>query len=66
MPCKFICLFVYVYCVSHVLIITTARDSELSYIWGIGFQSTPPLERAGVFNMPKGDFPQNTEPPFIA
>ena len=42
------------------------RDSELSYIGGIGFQSTPPLERAGVFNVPEGDSPQNLEPPFIA
>ena len=42
------------------------KDSELSYIGGIGFQSTPPLEGAGVFNVPEGDFPQNTEPPFIA
>ena len=37
------------------------RDSELSYIGGIGFQSTPPLEGAGVFNVPEGDSPQNTE-----
>ena len=43
------------------------RDRELSYIGGIGFQSTPPLEgAAGVFNVPEGDSPQNTEPPFIA
>ena len=42
------------------------RDSELSYTGGIGFQSTPPLEGAGVFNVPEGDSPQNTEPPFIA
>ena len=42
------------------------RDSELSYIGGIGFQSTPPLEGAGVLNVPEGDSPQNTEPPFIA
>ena len=42
------------------------RDSELSYIGGIGFQSTPPLEGAGVFNVPEGDSPQNTEHPFIA
>ena len=42
------------------------RDSELSYIGGIGFQSTPPLEGAGVFNVPEGNSPQNTEPPFIA
>ena len=31
------------------------RDSKLSYMGGIGFQSTPPLEGAGVFNMPEGD-----------
>ena len=42
------------------------RDSELSYIGGIWFQSAPPLEGAGVFNVPEGDSPQNTEPPFIA
>ena len=42
------------------------RDSELSYIGGIGFQSTPPLEGAGVFNVPEGYSPQNTEPSFIA
>ena len=42
------------------------RDSELSYIGGIGFQSTLPLEGVGVFNVPEGDSPQNTEPPFIA
>ena len=41
------------------------RDGELSYIGGIGFQSTPPLEGAGVFNVPEGDCPQNTEPSFI-
>ena len=38
------------------------RDSELSYIRGIGFQSTPPLEGAGVFNVPEGDSPQNRGP----
>ena len=42
------------------------KDSELSYFGGIGFQSTLPLEGAGVFNVPEGDSPQNTEPPFIA
>ena len=42
------------------------RDSELSYIGGIGFQSTPPLEGARVFSVPEGDSPQNTEPLFIA
>ena len=41
------------------------RDSELSYIGGIGFQSTPPLEGVGVFNVPEGDSPQNTEPPWF-
>ena len=41
------------------------RDSELSYIEVIGSQSTPPLKGAGVFNVPEGDSPQNTEPPFI-
>ena len=29
------------------------RDSELSYVKGIGFQSAPPKERAGIFNMPE-------------
>ena len=61
-------------CVTHDLFMYTAsvifdyycRDRELSYIGGIGFQSTPPLEGAGVFNVPEGDSPQNTEPPFIA
>ena len=38
------------------------RDNELSCIGWIGFQSTPPLEGAGVFNVPEGDSPQNTEP----
>ena len=58
----------------HMLFMYTAsvifdyycRDSELSYIRGIGIQSAPPLEGAGVFNVPEGDSPQNTEPPFIA
>ena len=40
--------------------------ASVMYIGGIGFQSTPPLEGAGVFNVPEGDSPQNTEPPFIA
>ena len=34
------------------------RDSELSYIRGIGFQSTTSLEAAGVFNVPEGDSPE--------
>ena len=42
------------------------RDGELSCIGGIGLQSTPPLEGAGVFNVPEGDSPQNLELPFIA
>ena len=42
------------------------RDSKLSCIRGIGFQSTPSLEGAGVFNVPEGYSPQNTEPPFKA
>ena len=57
----------------HVLFMCTAsvmfdyycRDNELSYIGGIGFQSPPPLERAGVFQVPEGDSPQDKEPPFI-
>ena len=47
-------------------VMVDCRDSELSYIGGIGFQSTPPLEGAGIFNVPEGDSPQNTEPPFVA
>ena len=43
-----------------------SRDSELSYIGGIEFLSTPPLEGTGVFNVPEGDSSRNTEPPFIA
>ena len=54
------CLFMYT---ASVIFDYYCRDSELSYIGGIGFQSTPPLE---VFNVPEGDSPQNTEPPFIA
>ena len=42
------------------------KGSELSYIRGIGFQSTSPLEGAGDINVPEGLSPQNTEPPFIA
>ena len=41
-------------------------DRDLSYIGEIGFQSTPPLDGVGVFNMPEGDSPQNTEPPLVA
>ena len=57
--------FLFVYTAS-VMFDYYCRDSELSYTGGIGFQSTPPLEGAGVFNVPEGDSPQNTEPPFIA
>ena len=59
----FVCLFMYT---ASVMFDYYCRDSELSYFGGIGFQSTPPLEGAGVFNVPEGDSPQNTEPPFIA
>ena len=63
----FVCLFCFVLCILHQSCFDYyCRDSELSYIGGIGFQSTPPLEGAGVFNVPEGDSPQNTEPPFIA
>ena len=58
-----LCLFMYT---ASVIFDYYCRDRELSYIGGIGFQSTPPLEGAGVFNVPEGDSPQNTEPPFIA
>ena len=44
-----ICLFVYVYCISHVWLLLQRQRTELSYIGGIGFQSAPPLEGAGVF-----------------
>ena len=57
--------FLFIYTAS-VMFDYYCRDSELSYIGGIGFQSTPPLEGAGVFNVPEGDSPQNTKPPFIA
>ena len=57
------CLFMYT---ASVMFDYYCRDSELSSIGGIGFQSTPPLEGAGVFNMPESDSPQNTKPPFIA
>ena len=57
-------LFCFMYTAS-VIFDYYCRDSELSYIGGIGFQSTPPLEGAGVFNVPEGDFSQNTETPFI-
>ena len=66
----FVCLFMYT---ASVMFDYYCRGSELSYIGGgggeggeIGFQSTPPLEGAGVFNAPEGDSPQNMEPPFIA
>ena len=53
-----ICLFMYT---ASVMFDYHCRDSEVSYIGGIGFQSTPPCEGAGVF-----DSSQNMEPPFIA
>ena len=59
-------LFVLFMYTASVMFDYYCRDSELSYIGGIGFQSTPPLEGAGVFNVPEGDSLQNTEPPFIA
>ena len=60
----FVCLlFMYT---ASVMFDYYCRDSELSYIVGIGFQSSPPLEGARVFNVPEVDSPQNTEPPFIA
>ena len=57
----FVCLFMYT---ASVMFEYYGRDSELSYTGGIGFQSTPPLEGAGVFNVPEGNSPQNTKPPF--
>ena len=59
----FVCLFVYT---ALVVFDYYCKDSELSYIRGIGFQSTPPLEGAGVINVPEGLSPQNMEPPFRA
>ena len=50
------CLFMYT---ASVIFDYYCRDSELSYIGGIGLH---PLEGAGVFNVPEGDSPQNTEP----
>ena len=60
----FICLFMYT---ASVMFDFYCRDSELFYN-GVGdvFQSTPPLEGAGVFNVLGGDSLQNTEPPFTA
>ena len=58
-----VCLFM---CTASVMFDYYSRDSELSYIGGIEFQSTPPLESAEVFNVPEGDSSWNTEPPFIA
>ena len=54
-----ICLFVVCLCILHQSCLTVTAG-------GIGFQSTAPLERAGVFNLLEGDSPQNTEPLFIA
>ena len=48
------------------LTVTVGTAIKLSNIRGIGFQSTPPLEEAGVFNVPEGNSSQNTEPPFVA
>ena len=54
-------------CILHQSCLTiTAGTANCPILRGIGFQSTPPLEGAGVFNVPEGDSPQNTEPPFIA
>ena len=54
-------------CILHQSCLTiTAGTANCPILNGIGFQSTPPLEGAGVFNVPEGDSPQNTEPPFIA
>ena len=59
---KFVCL-----CILHQSCLTiTAGTANCPILGGIWFQSTPPLEGAGVFNVPEGDSPQNTEPPFRA
>ena len=67
---RFLCIRVYLFILYYVYVFVMfdyyCRDSELSYIGWIGFQSTPPLEGAGVFNVPEGDSPQNMEPPFTA
>ena len=62
------CLFMFVcLCILHQSCLTiTAGTTNCPILGGIGFQSTPPLEGAGVFNVPEGDSSQNTEPPFIA
>ena len=60
-------LFFFCLCILHQSCLTiTAGTANCPVLNGIGFQSTPPLEGAGVFNVPEGDSPQNTEPPFIA
>ena len=59
-------LFVCLYILHQSCLTITAGTANCPILGGIGFQSTPPLEGAGVFNVPKGDSPQNTEPPFIA
>ena len=61
--------FSFVFClfILHQSCLTIiAGTANCPILGGIGFQSTPPLEGAGVFNVPEGDSPQNTEPPFIA
>ena len=58
-----LCSFMYT---ASVIFVYHCRDTDLSCIRGIGFQSIPPLEGAGVLNVPEGDSPQNTQPPFIA
>ena len=57
-----VCLFI----LHQSCLTIIAGTANCPILGGIGFQSTPPLERAGVFNVPEGDSPQNTEPPFIA
>ena len=60
------CLFVYLFILHQSCLTIIAGTANCPILGGIGFQSTPPLEGAGVFNVPEGDSPQNTEPPFIA
>ena len=60
--CLFVCLFI----LHQSCLTIIAGTVNCPILGGIGFQSTPPLEGAGVFNVPEGDSPQNTEPPFIA
>ena len=62
----FVCLFVCLFILHQSCLTIIAGTANCPILGGLGFQCTPPLEGAGVFNVPEGDSPQNTEPPFIA